>query len=86
MDENFKNLRNERIKELINPTLSISYNNQFQEETFIDSNYKKFKEIKDSAKLKDILFDCYNNKDKTKLCLFSPISCRPSDRASACPR
>jgi len=74
MDENFKNLRNERIKELINPTLSISYNNQFQEETFIDSNYKKFKEIKDSAKLKDILFDCYNNKDKTKLCLFSPIS------------
>ena len=66
--------RTNRIKELINKSLSLNYKDELQEKSFLKSNYKKFEEIKDKANLTDIFIDSYNSKNGNKLYLFSPIS------------
>ena len=66
--------RTNRIKELINKSLSLNYKDELQEKSFLKSNYKKYEEIKDKANLTDIFIDSYNSKNGNKLYLFSPIS------------
>ena len=64
-----------RIKSLINNSLSIADNKHLQEAPFLESNYTKFENMKNKvSEQKDILIDEYNSTDKSKLYLFSPVS------------
>ena len=71
--------RIERIRELINNTLSISFNKKLQNNNFLKSNHEKLENIKDPIDFGKILLDCYDEKtdvyeNKEKLYLFSPVS------------
>ena len=64
-----------RIKSLINNSLSIVCNKGLQETLFLESNYIKFEKMKiQISDQEDILIDEYDSTNKSKLYLFSPIS------------
>ena len=74
MNEKLKKERTERIKKLISKTLSIDFSKALPEKPFLKLNYNKMIETKVPIDFNDLLFDVYDNKDETKLHLFSPIS------------
>lgn len=74
IDNNFEEDRINRIKELINNSLSIDYKVILPKNSILASNHLLLEKNNNKMKLEDILIDNYNLKDETKLYLFSPIS------------
>ena len=74
IDKKYEEERINRIKELINNSLSIDYNAILQKNFFLTSNYLLLEKNNHKMKIEDVLIDNYKLKDETKLYLFSPIS------------
>ena len=74
IDNKYEEERINRIKELINNSLSIDYKAELQKNSILASNYLLLEKNKHKMKMEDILIDNYKLKDETKLYLFSPVS------------
>lgn len=74
IDNKYEEERINRIKELINNSLSIDYKAILQKNSILASNYLLWEKNNHKMKMEDILIDNYELKDETKLYLFSPVS------------
>ena len=74
IDNKYEEERINRMKELINNSLSIDYKAILQKNSILASNYLLCERNNHKMKMEDIFIDNYELKDETKLYLFSPVS------------